>query len=172
MIAIHLAEGFEEIEALTVADVLRRAGKDAQLVSVSGNLMVNGAHGITVKADCLFEDADYAACEMLVLPGGMPGTKHLGEHQGLCRLLSAAPMVLGSLGLLKGRYATIYPGMESHLAGAACEKHVVVWDGNLITSQGPGTAMIFALAIVDALCGQEMGDRIAEELILPHEEEE
>ena len=87
MIAIHLAEGFEEIEALTVADVLRRAGKDAQLVSVSGNLMVTGAHGITVKADCLFEDADYAACEMLVLPGGMPGTKHLGEHQGLCRLL-------------------------------------------------------------------------------------
>ena len=74
MIAIHLAEGFEEIEALTVADVLRRAGKDAQLVSVSGNLMVTGAHGITVKADCLFEDADYAACEMLVLPGGMPGT--------------------------------------------------------------------------------------------------
>ena len=120
-----------------------------------------------------------------MLPGGMPGTKHLGEHQGLCRLLRefandrkyiaaicAAPMVLGSLGLLKGRYATIYPGMESHLAGAACEKHVVVWDGNLITSQGPGTAMIFALAIVDALCGQEMGDRIAEELILPHEEEE
>ena len=86
MIAIHLAEGFEEIEALTVADVLRRAGKDAQLVSVSGNLMVNGAHGITVKADCLFEDADYAACEMLVLPGGMPGTKHLGEHQVLCGL--------------------------------------------------------------------------------------
>ena len=185
MVAVFLADGFEEIEALTVADVLRRAGKDAQLVSVSGNLMVTGAHGITVKADCLFEDADYAACEMLVLPGGMPGTKHLGEHQGLCRLLRefandrkyiaaicAAPMVLGSLGLLKGRYATIYPGMESHLAGAACEKHVVVWDGNLITSQGPGTAMIFALAIVDALCGQEMGDRIAEELILPHEEEE
>ena len=142
------------------------------------------AHGVKAVAK-QWNVADYAACEMLVLPGGMPGTKHLGEHQGLCRLLRefadnrkyiaaicAAPMVLGSLGLLRGRYATIYPGMESHLAGAACEKHVVVWDGNLITSQGPGTAMIFALAIVDALCGQEMGDRIAEELILPHEEEE
>ena len=185
MIYVHLATGFEEIEALTTVDILRRAGADVKTVSITGEKTVEGAHGIGIMADILFEEVDYKHCEMLVLPGGMPGTKHLGEHQGLCRLLRefaddrkyiaaicAAPMVLGSLGLLRGRYATIYPGMESHLAGAACEKHVVVWDGNLITSQGPGTAMIFALAIVDALCGQEMGDRIAEELILPHEEEE
>ena len=188
MIYMFLAEGFEEIEALCPLDLLRRAGLEARTVGVGGKV-VRGAHGIEVIADMTTSEAAKfvkgAPCEMVVLPGGMPGTKHLGEHQGLCRLLRefandrkyiaaicAAPMVLGSLGLLKGRYATIYPGMESHLAGAACEKHVVVWDGNLITSQGPGTAMIFALAIVDALCGQEMGDRIAEELILPHEEEE
>ena len=179
MVYIYLAEGFEEVEALTTADILRRAGQDARLVSVTGALAVTGAHGITVQADCLFEEADDAACEMLVLPGGMPGTKHLGEHAGLCAKLKqfaaegkwvaaicAAPMVLGSLGLLSGKHAVIYPGMEAFLTGAICENEAVARDGNLITSQGPGTAMKFALALTEALCGAETSCRLAEELIL------
>ena len=179
MVVIHLAEGFEEVEALTAADILRRAGKQVVLVSVTDDPLVTGAHNITVKADCLFEEVDYAACEMLVLPGGMPGTKHLDEHRGLCEKLTAfahagkwiaaicaAPMVLGRLGLLEGRHATLYPGMESYLIGAVCEKQAVVRDGNLITSQGPGTAMLFALALVEALCSGEVHRQIADELIL------
>lgn len=182
MIYIHLAEGFEEIEALTAADILRRAGRDARLVSVTGKIPVTGAHGITVNADCTFEDADYAVCEMLVLPGGMPGTKNLGAHEGLCEKLKqaakegrwiaaicAAPMVLGSLDLLHGRHAVIYPGMEAFLKGAICEDQAVVRDRNIITSQGPGTAMRFALALVEALCGADTRAAMEEELILKQE---
>ena len=122
MIYVHLATGFEEIEALTVTDILRRAGADVNTVSVTGEKTVEGAHGISVMADILFEEADYKNCEMLVLPGGMPGTLNLGKHQGLCRELGAAeeggkwvcaicaaPMVLGNLGILEGKRATIYP---------------------------------------------------------------
>lgn len=182
MIYIYLAEGFEEVEALTAADILRRAGKDARLVSVTGKIPVTGAHGITVNADCRFEEADHAGCEMLVLPGGMPGTKNLGAHEGLCEKLRqfaeegkwvaaicAAPMVLGNLGLLHGRHAVIYPGMEAFLKGAVCEDQAVVRDQNIITSQGPGTAMRFALALAEVLCGADTSAKLAEELILKQE---
>lgn len=178
MVLIHLATGFEEIEALTAADLLRRAGKDALLVSVTGDKTVAGAHGIKVEADLLFEEADYSSCEMIVLPGGMPGTKNLAAHSGLCdkikefnrsgRLIAAicaAPMVLGGLGLLEGRKATIYPGMEKHLGGASHEEGKVVTDGNIITSMGPGTAMDFGLALVERLCGKDAAKELREDLI-------
>ena len=84
MVYIHLAEGFEEVEALTAVDLLRRAGREALLVSVTGDKLVAGAHGIKVEADLLFEAADYSQCEMIVLPGGMPGTENLAAHGGLC----------------------------------------------------------------------------------------
>lgn len=178
MIYVHLATGFEEIEALSVTDVLRRAGADVKTVSVTGEKTVEGAHGISVMADILFEEADYKNCEMMVLPGGMPGTLNLGRHQGLCRELSnaaetgkwvcaicAAPMILGSLGILEGKRATIYPGMEGHLIGAEPISAAVVRDGNIITSMGPGTAMEFGFALTEFLFGEEKADMLRAEMI-------
>lgn len=173
MIYVHLAEGFEEIEALTAADVLRRAGAEVKLVSVSDGNEVTGAHGITVRADITFDEADYALCEMLVLPGGMPGTTNLMKHEGLMQeirraaergrwvcAICAAPMVLAKAELLKGKNATIYPGMEEYIADGNPTEEKVVRDGNIITSQAPGTAMKFAIALVEALFGKDEAERI------------
>lgn len=178
MVYVYLATGFEEIEAVTVADVLRRSGAELKTVSVTGERRVTGAHGITLEADILFEDAESSQCEMLVLPGGMPGTVNLGKHSGLVRELKsaakegrwicaicAAPMVLGNLELLEGKNATIYPGMEGHLLGANAVKAAVVCDGNIITSMGPGTATEFALALCEALFGEERADELRDDMI-------
>lgn len=169
MIYIHLADGFEEIEAITVADVLRRAGITIKTVSMTGKLNVRGAHDISVMADLLFENANYGDCEMIVLPGGMPGTTNLASHQDLAKqivsfansgkwvaAICAAPMILGELSLLKGKKATIFPGMEEHLLGAKFTSEKVVVDGNIITSKGPGTAMEFALKLVEIVKGDQM----------------
>ena len=178
MIYVHLATGFEEIEALTTVDILRRAGADVKTVSITGEKTVEGAHGIGIMADILFEEADYKHCEMLVLPGGMPGTVNLGKHQGLCRELTeaaeagkwvcaicAAPMVLGNLGIVEGKRATIYPGMEGHLIGATPVSAAVVRDGNIVTSMGPGTAMEFGFALAEFLFGEEKADELRAEMI-------
>lgn len=176
---VHLAEGFEEVEAVTVADLLRRAGVDVMFISVTGERLVKGAHGIEVKADLLYEEADYQSCEMLVLPGGMPGTLHLQGHGGLAEKLSefaaqgkwlaaicAAPMVLGELGLLSGKRATIYPGMEEHLKGAEPRGEAVVLDGRIVTSKGPGTAMEFGLKLIEVLKGSEAAATVRAGLLL------
>ena len=169
MVFIHLAEGFEEVEALTAVDVLRRAGVDAKTVSVTGNKMVTGTHGIPVEADLLFEEADYGSCEMIVLPGGLPGATNLGSHAGLTdqikafaaagkkvAAICAAPMVLSQCGILEGKEATIYPGMEEELAGAKATGANVTVCGNIITGKGPALAMEFALALTEALKGKEV----------------
>lgn len=179
MVYVHLATGFEEIEAVTIIDVLRRAQVDVETVSISGELLVEGAHGISVKADKLFENVDYANCEMMVLPGGMPGTTNLGSHGGLIKELKAfaakggkvaaicaAPMVFGEEGLLEGKRAVIYPGMESHLKGAIIGAGEVETDGNIITSKGPGTAMAFALALAEILKGTAAVDNLKEAMLL------
>jgi 4-methyl-5(b-hydroxyethyl)-thiazole monophosphate biosynthesis len=176
---VHLAEGFEEIEAVTVVDVLRRAGVEAETVSVTGTHLVTGAHGIPVTADLLFEEADYDSCEMIVLPGGMPGTTNLGAHKGLVKQLEkfaeqnrwlaaicAAPMVLGQSGLLKDRTAVIYPGMETHLKGAQVGEKPVEIDGKIITSKGPGTAMAFALTLAEVLKGASEADALKRSMLL------
>ena len=179
MVYVHLAEGFEEIEALTVVDLMRRAQIDVQTVAMGEDKMVTGAHGIAVQADILQEEADYSASEMLVLPGGMPGTTHLMENETLGReiqsyvqigrwvaAICAAPMVLGHLGVLEGKQATIYPGMEMHLIGATpIHEQKVVKDGRIITSKGPGTAMDFALALVEELKGKSAADELRGELV-------
>ena len=173
MIAIHLAEGFEEVEALTAADILRRAGKQVVLVSVTDDLLVTGAHNITVKADCLFEEVDYAACEMLVLPGGMPGTLHLepspavactletARRQGayICAIC-AAPSILGHKGLLRGRKAVCFPGYEQELEGAQVLTEPVVTDGTVITARGAGVAVDFGLEIAARLVSPERAEQI------------
>jgi len=179
MVYVHLAYGFEEIEALTVVDLLRRVDVPAKLVSVTGEKKVTGAHNISVEADLLFEEADYNECQMIVLPGGLPGTFGLRDHEGLCAKITefaaagkkvsaicAAPLVLGGLGVLEGKKATIYPGMEEHLAGAVHGEGRVVKDENIITSQGPGTAMDFALAIVETMCGEQVAEDLRKDLIL------
>lgn len=178
MVYVHFAKGFEEIEAVTVMDVLRRGGIETESVSITGDKTVRGAHGVSVYADLLFEEADYGGCEMIVLPGGMPGTKNLLAHDGLISEITsfaenrkylaaicAAPLILGKLNLLIGRKATIYPGMEEDLAGAKACGDIVVKDGNIITSRGPGTAIEFSLAIVDTLKGKDEAIRLRKALV-------
>lgn len=176
---VHLADGFEEIEALTVIDVLRRAGIDVQAVSVTGKREVVGAHNIKVVSDLLFEDADYSKAEMIILPGGMPGTVNLEKHEGLkdkilefqdkgkwLAAICAAPSILGKLGLLRGKTATCYPGFEKYLSGAKTGENPVVVSGNVITSRGPGTAMYFALEIVRIIKGEGMSGKLKEGMIV------
>ena len=179
MVYIHLAEGFEEIEALTIVDILRRAGIGAQTVSITGERKVMGTHGIPVEADVLFEDADYEACEMIVLPGGLPGADNLQAHEGLAKhivsfasddakklaAICAAPQVFGACGILEGKKATIYPSMEDCLCGGQATDANVTVDGNIITGMGPALAMEFALALVSELKGAEAADAVAEGLL-------
>lgn len=177
-ILVFLADGFEEIEGLTVADVLRRAGLKVQTVSIMGRAQVTGAHGIPVIADTVLEEADFEEAELLVLPGGMPGTRYLGECGALTKRLlefhaagrklaaiCAAPSVLGDLGILEGRKAVCYPGFEERLRGADVGKEAVALDGNVMTSRGPGTALPFALALVSWLKSDEESARIRESMI-------
>ena len=160
-VVVFLADGFEEVEGLTVVDLLRRAGAVVETVSVMGKLQIDGAHGIQVEADELFEKAFFDDAELLVLPGGMPGTLHLKEHKGLADLLCefnengrkiaaicAAPSVLGENGILEGKHAVSYPGFEEKLLGARVGAEKVAVDGNIVTSRGMGTAIEFAMAIV------------------------
>lgn len=178
MVYVHLADGFEEIEALTVVDVLRRANIAVEMVSMTESNMVRGAHDIVVTADLLFRDADYGECEMIVLPGGMPGTANLAKHEGLAGQLKtfaqngrwiaaicAAPSVPGALALLKGKRATSYPGYESQMIGVDYSEERVVRDGSLITSRGPGTAMEFALELVKVLKNEQSASALKKAMI-------
>lgn len=176
---LFLAPGFEETEAIGTVDVLRRGGVDVTLVSLTGEGMVSGAHGIAVAADALFEEADFTSADALILPGGMPGTNNLNAHEGLKDLLKrqyeagkyvaaicAAPIVLGGLGILKGRKATVYPGFESGLTGAEVSRDAAVTDGNVITGHGPGLVYPFGLAILEALRGKAVAEETAAGLLL------
>jgi 4-methyl-5(b-hydroxyethyl)-thiazole monophosphate biosynthesis len=178
MIYVHLAEGFEEIEAITVVDVLRRSNLDVKTVSVTGDKIVKGAHDIKVQADLHFEEADYDSCEMIVLPGGMPGTNNLADHKELINKIKefnekkkwlaaicAAPMIFGNLSMLEGRKATIYPGREAHILGGQPTSDNVVVDGHFITSKGPKTAMEFAIKIVEVLKGEEDASEVRKALL-------
>lgn len=176
--AIFLADGFEEIEALTVVDLLRRAGIEITTVSVTETLSVTGSHNIPVAADELFEDYDFDGVDMLILPGGQPGTRNLFAHEALKekikefnadgKMLSAicaAPTVYGKMGLLEGKKATCYPGCEGDLLGADTMAAEVVKDGNFITSRGMGTAIPFGLAIIEHFQGKEAADTMAEKIV-------
>ena len=166
IIFVFLAEGFEEIEALTPVDVLRRAGLSVQTVSVMDEQVVAGAHGVPVLADKMFAEINPEDAEMILLPGGLPGATNLDAHEGLSRMIldfaaaekplaaiCAAPLVLGNRGLLQGKKATCYPGFETYLQGAEYTAALVEKDGNIITGKGPGAAMEFAFAIVEKYCG-------------------
>ena len=180
-VCVFLADGFEEIEGLTVVDILRRAGVETQTVSISESRTVTGSHRIPVEADICMKDADFADTELLVLPGGMPGTTHLGACRPLTDLLvrfcgegkkvaaiCAAPSVLGDLGLLKGKKAACYPGFEDRLAGAEVVYDKVAVDGNVTTSRGMGTAISFALALTEQLVSEEKAKEIKEGILYGH----
>ena len=165
-IFVFLAAGFEEIEALTPVDVLRRAGLVVQTVSIMDEQVVAGAHGVPVLADKMFAEINPEDAEMILLPGGLPGATNLDAHEGLGQLISdfakaekplaaicAAPLVFGNRGLLQGKKATCYPGFETYLQGAEYTAALVEKDANFITGKGPGAAMEFAFAIVERYCG-------------------
>lgn len=175
---IFLADGFEEIEGLTVVDVLRRGGIQVCTVSISGKSQVMGSHKIPVLADALFEECEFADGTLFVLPGGMPGTLGLGEHRGLGQVLKeakaqgkrvaaicAAPSVLGKLGLLKGERAVCHPGFEDQLEGAVVTENMVEVSGLVTTSRGMGTAVPFALSLLRQLKGEEEVERVCQGLI-------
>lgn len=177
-VSVFLADGFEEIEGLTVVDILRRAGLQVDTVSVTGDKTIHGSHQIDVQADFLFEEMDFSQTDMLVLPGGMPGTVHLKEHKGLRGLLEAhheqgqyiaaicaAPSIFGELGFLKGRRACCYPSFEEKLEGAEVVQDKVCVDGHVITSRGMGTAIPFALQLTSLLCGEEKAQEIGRSII-------
>ncbi|MBQ2922412.1 MAG: DJ-1/PfpI family protein [Tyzzerella sp.] len=177
-VSVFLADGFEEIEGLTVVDLLRRAGVEVTTVSITGDYTIHGAHGIDVQADKLFEEMNYDEQDMLVLPGGMPGTLNLGAHKGLEELLNkfyekkkylaaicAAPSVFGKYGFLNGRRATSYPGFEEQLTGAECVTDAVVVDEFVITSRGMGTAIPFSLNLIEVLIGSDKATEIGKSII-------
>jgi 4-methyl-5(b-hydroxyethyl)-thiazole monophosphate biosynthesis len=177
---LHLATGFEETEAITIIDVLRRAELNVITVSITGERKVTGAHNIPVEADQLFEETDYSNAAMIILPGGMPGTSNLMKHNGLTEQLikfdadkryigaiCAAPMILGSLGFLKGRRAVCYPGFESKLTGANVLYTPFVVDGHIITGRGVGTALDFSLEIVCILKGDIVASELRSALVIP-----
>ena len=178
---VFLADGFEEIEGLTVVDVLRRAGVETQTVSVMGRREVNGAHNISVISDILFEelsDSDVCPADMLVLPGGMPGTLNLKAHEGLKNLLvkydsekeyiaaiCAAPSILSGLGMLKDREACAYPSFEEELVCRKVLQVPVVTDGHITTGRGLGAAIPFALRLAGLLCGKEKAEEVRKSIV-------
>ncbi|MDD2589921.1 MAG: DJ-1/PfpI family protein [Fermentimonas sp.] len=178
-VALFLANGFEEIEALGTVDILRRAQIPVITVSITDDKVVTGAHNVPVTADAIFSETDFKDIEILVLPGGMPGAKHLNEHEGLKKLIAeynskgkqigaicAAPMVLGGLGILDGKRATTYPGFEPELIGAKVTGENVVVDGNITTGKGPGLVFEFALRLVEQIAGLQTRRGVQEGLLL------
>ena len=174
---VLLANGFEEIEAITVIDVLRRADVDVVTLGVEGPT-VRGAHDVVVNADALLADGADETWDLVVLPGGMPGSATLRDHPDVQRLvrsqheaerrvaaICAAPIALHSAGILDGRATTSYPGFEEQLVGADYRQDRVVVDGLITTSRGAGTAMEFALELVAQLAGPEQADSLRSALL-------
>ncbi|MDA3883450.1 MAG: DJ-1/PfpI family protein [Bacteroidales bacterium] len=172
-IYIFLAEGFEEIEAITPIDILRRAECDVVTVSVTGKKTVSGAQSIPIIADMLFEDCNFADADVLYLPGGLPGATNLNKHKGLKQLVKqhvdsgklmaaicAAPLVLGGLGLLKNKKATCYPGFEDRLIGADVTGEQCVVADNIITGNGPGAAAKLGYVLVAKVVGKTIAEQL------------
>lgn len=175
---VFLADGFEEIEAITTIDLLRRAGLVVRTVAIGNSLEVSGAHHLPVRADLPWSDIDLSDADALVLPGGLPGVTNLNAFEPLRLALKAhaeagklvgaicaAPMVLGQLGLLKGQEATCYPSFEVHLEGYTPTTEAVVRSGNIITARSAGVSIDFALALITALIGADEAEAVASAII-------
>lgn len=177
-VIVFLAEGFEEVEALTSVDLLRRAGAQVVTMTINDRENVEGAHDIEVVADSVFDKTELEDADAIILPGGMPGTINLKNNPDieetvktfyktgkLVCAICAAPMILGTLGLLKGKRACCYPGMEDYLEGAEVKTDLVCRDGNIITGQGVGGAIAFALEIIAYLFGPDDAGEIKESVV-------
>lgn len=171
--ALFCANGFEECEGLIVVDLLRRANIDIKMVSLEKTLLVTGSHGIKIECDNLFDEINFDELDMLILPGGMPGTLALKAHTALNQkilefdkankklaAICAAPSVLGSLNLLNGKKMTCYPGFEEECTGAIYTHQKVEKDHNTITSSGLGGAIDFAATIIEELMNKEEADEV------------
>jgi len=181
---VFLAEGFEDVEALIPVDVLRRGGVEVKTVSISEYPLVQSAHGVNIEADILFEQSEYTDADLLMLPGGMPGSTNLFKHEGLRNLLMAqyeagkkisaicaAPgVVLAPLGILNGKKATCYPGFDKALAegGATYTGDLVTVDGNVTTAEGPAAAFPYAYELLGQLVNKDIADEIAEGMRFKH----
>lgn len=180
-VCVFFAEGFEEVEALTVVDLLRRANQEVYMVSITGEKMICGSHSIKVEADSSLLEMQYDNVDMLVLPGGGPGTKRLSACKPLEKLLldfykkgkriaaiCAAPSILGDLGILEGKRAVCYPGFEAHLKGAVISENRIETDGNITTSRGVGTAIAFGLELIALLEGKEAAEEVKASILYGH----
>lgn len=179
MVYLLLGDGFEEVEALTACDILRRGGVEVGTLSVSGQ-PVMGAHGIPVLADQMVKKADREEPEMVVLPGGWGGVQSIEgctqamelirwawDHGKYVAAICAGPTALAKLGIPEGKKATCYPGLENQMGGALMQPGaMVVQDGRLITGQAPGAAMAFALKLLEVLKGSETVKQVADGLVL------
>ena len=176
--AILLAEGFEEVEAMTPVDLLRRAGIEVKLVSIDNAKTVKGAQNIEIMVDEQIKNIKAEELDLIILPGGMPGTKYLDASREVAAIVEsvnknnkfvaaicAAPSVLGHLGLLEGKKAVCYPGFEDELKGAEVLKETVVFDNNIITSRGMGTAMDFGLKLVELLADKNTAQQLGKGVI-------
>ncbi len=177
-VAVFFGNGYEEIEALTVVDLLRRANIEVQCISIDNAKQVMGSHKINVEMDAGIDEVCFDSFDMLVCPGGMPGTKNLEaceklteqiksfyEKGKLIGAICAAPSIFGHMGLLKGRKACIYPGMESELAGAEVVFDEVAQSDHVITSRGMGTAIAFGLKIIENLIDKETADNLGRAIV-------
>lgn len=177
-IAIFFAAGYEEIEALTVVDILRRAGEDITMVSITDERRVTSSHGVEVAMDKTISELNFDEMDVIVLPGGMPGTKNLEACEALMEqvdafvktgkivaAICAAPSILGHRGHLKGKKACAFPEMESELTGAEVMREPAVIDENIVTGRGMGAAIPFGLAILEKLQGKEAADQMAAKIV-------
>lgn len=173
-----LANGFEEIEGLAPVDIFRRGGVEIKTVSVTGSEYVETSHGVTVKADLKFEDADFSDADLLMLPGGMPGATNLNGHEGVKKAIMeqnakgkkiaaicAAPLVLGGLGLLKGKRATCYPGFEKFMDGANYTEELCTVDGNITTGRGPAATLPYAYTLLASFVGEKAAKDVRDGMI-------
>ena len=177
-VGIFFGTGFEEVEALAVVDVLRRGGVEVNMISITGEETVTSSHGVGVKMDQMLADTKFDELDMIVLPGGMPGTRNLEACEALMEqvdrfyadgkwigAICAAPTILGHRGILKGRNACCYPNMEDELSGAKVSFHSVEVSDKVITSRGMGTAIEFGLTILGQLEGEQKANQLAEKIV-------
>lgn len=178
---MFFANGSEEIESLIPVDVFRRGGVEVKTVSITGSEYVEMAHGVVLKADMKFEDADFSDADLLMLPGGLPGATNLNEHEGvrkavlsqyesgkLVAAICAAPMVFGSLGIVEGKRATCYPGFEKYLTGAEYTHELCTVDGNVVTGEGPAATLPYAYTLLAMLTTEQTAHAVAEGMMYLH----
>lgn len=172
-VCVFFADGMEECEALITVDILRRANIIVDTVSINSNTKITSSHNVSILADKTINEENFDDIDMIVLPGGMPGTTNLRNNAKVCELaiqfskakkvaaICAAPSILGELGLLNGKRATVFPGFEKYLTGSTNTSEKVTVDGNIITAKGMGTAIDFSLEIIKMLINEEKANSIA-----------